>query len=645
MSNEENLRIAEKETETNLTQEQKDSGDYKKGTVEINGFEIVIENPTGSIRSGVDKEGKSWSCEMVFPYGYINNTIGSDGDELDIFVGNYLDEDFDVYLVHQQDPKTQKFDEHKIMFGFKNIDDAISAYFGSYSEGWDGMQSIKRMSLKDFKSWVNIRNTIKNSSNKAKSKALKNVFDFAEMRTKTIKLEGEVIEKETLVDLQKQAGNLDDFDTLILEIASNGGSVCEGLYIMMWLNSLSADGKKVVTIVTANAYSIASLIMLAANLRVISSSADIMVHNPMLPEISFANAEELEAHAKGLRDLEAQMYELYEVFTGLETDVIKGLMDAETYLDADMAIKYNFADEKAELEKRPKAVGVNKQKITKMSKTKNALNKIIGMVQGSPIVNQLYYDDKGGDVEIFQKDPSTYAIGDRTSLESGVIKLSDGAVVTIVDFVITDIDRSGVTPANEAAPATTAPNVAPAPTEETPEAKAKAQAEKDAAEAKIKAEATPPVVDPAKEDPAAKAKAIEEEEMAQAKERIAKRVAELPKEDPAVVSPSPAEPPVSDPAKAIEDDSLYVTKEEFQALSIVVDKLKEELAGLKGTTETQAKAIDEAKESEELMVKAIDAIASSTVSGFKPDARAKVPTAPTGSIFDQMKKKVAAIKQ
>ncbi len=633
MSNEEKLKLAEKETEINISQEQKETGDYKKGVVEIKGVEIVIENPTGSIRSGVDKNGQTWSCEMSLPYGYISNTLGSDGDELDVFIGNNLDNEFDVYLVHQQDPETKMFDEHKVMFGFSNIDDAISAYFSSYEKGWDGIQSIKRMSLQDFKTWVNIRKDIKNSTTPLDYKAIKKGSYLSENRTKIIQLEGEVIEKETLKSLQEQAGNYKEYDTLIVEIASNGGSVYEGLLIMMWLNYLSSENIKVVTLVTANAYSIASLIMLAANLRLISSSADIMVHNPMVPEITFANAEELEAHARGLRELESQMYEIYEIFTGLDAKTMKELMDNETYLDAKKAIEYGFADEIVEIEKREKAVGVNKQKFTKMSDVKNALHKIIGKVNGSKFINQMYYDDKGGDIEIYQTDPSKYEVGDKTNVENGTVKLSDGAVLTIEEYVITDIDRSGIAPANEGGG--TAPNINPAPKEElTPEEIAKAKAKEDE-EAAVKAKAEEEIPSPTEEEIEvelkAKAKAIEEEKMSLAKEKIAKRVAELA---PAPAAPK-TEPEVA--PKAVEGE--FVSKEDFDKLVLIVADLQKQVDTLKGTSETQAKSIQEGDEFQELAIKAIDAIASGSVSNFSPSAKGKVKEAPKGSIFQQLKNK------
>ena len=76
-------------------------------------------------------------------------------------------------------------------------------------------------------------------------------------RVNIINLKGEVIADETLLDLQKQAQGIQAGETLVLDIASPGGSVSEGLLIMDWLNELSSSGVLIVTLVSANAYSIA----------------------------------------------------------------------------------------------------------------------------------------------------------------------------------------------------------------------------------------------------------------------------------------------------------------------------------------------------------------------------------------------------
>lgn len=56
---------------------------------------------------------------------------------------------------------------------------------------------------------------------------------------KIISLRGEVIEGKTLEDLKSQIDENEVFDELILLIATRGGSVKEGLNIMIWLNELS----------------------------------------------------------------------------------------------------------------------------------------------------------------------------------------------------------------------------------------------------------------------------------------------------------------------------------------------------------------------------------------------------------------------
>lgn len=146
------IEEAEKETETDLTQEQKESGDYKKGHVKIQDFDIAIENPKGSVRSGVDKDGKEWSQEMHNTYGYFEGTKGKDSDDVDCFIGpNPLSED--IFVIDQLD-KDGNFDEHKVMFGFDSSEEAREAYLSNYEEGWTGLGDITKVNVEDFRKWV-----------------------------------------------------------------------------------------------------------------------------------------------------------------------------------------------------------------------------------------------------------------------------------------------------------------------------------------------------------------------------------------------------------------------------------------------------------------------------------------------------------
>lgn len=145
---------AEQMTETNPTDGQKESGNYRKGHVKVDGFDISIEQPKGSVRSGVDADGKEWSQEMHNTYGYIRGTEGVDGDHIDVFLSDHLDGwNGNVYVVDQVN-KDRSFDEHKVMYGFNSEQEARDAYLSNYEEGWTGLGNITGVSREEFKKWV-----------------------------------------------------------------------------------------------------------------------------------------------------------------------------------------------------------------------------------------------------------------------------------------------------------------------------------------------------------------------------------------------------------------------------------------------------------------------------------------------------------
>lgn len=108
------LQDAINETDTEPTEAQKKSGNYKKGHVKFGGYDYTIENPKGSYRSGVDENGKEWKQKMNDTYGYIRGKFGKDGDHLDMFINDKADLDSwngDVFVVDQVN-QDGTFDEH-----------------------------------------------------------------------------------------------------------------------------------------------------------------------------------------------------------------------------------------------------------------------------------------------------------------------------------------------------------------------------------------------------------------------------------------------------------------------------------------------------------------------------------------------------
>ena len=143
---------ARKEVSANPTEAQKEAGNYKKGHIMLDGYDITIENPKGSTRSGVDANGQSWSVTMNNDYGYIRGTEGVDGDHIDVFLSD--DPTTGKVYVIDQVKEDGSFDEHKVMYGFKSALAAKRAYLANYSTGWKGLGSISEVSKEEFKKWV-----------------------------------------------------------------------------------------------------------------------------------------------------------------------------------------------------------------------------------------------------------------------------------------------------------------------------------------------------------------------------------------------------------------------------------------------------------------------------------------------------------
>ncbi|WP_410488694.1 LPD38 domain-containing protein [Aeromonas caviae] len=154
------IEAARSEVAPEPTEAQKEAGNYKKGHLTLQGLDIALENPKGSTRSGIDPDGKEWQSTMAHDYGYIKRTLGADGDHVDVFIGDKPDSET-VYVVDQVDPKTGKFDEHKVMMGFADEQAAREGYLGNYEAGWKGLGAIKAMPVEDFKRWVKEGDTTK----------------------------------------------------------------------------------------------------------------------------------------------------------------------------------------------------------------------------------------------------------------------------------------------------------------------------------------------------------------------------------------------------------------------------------------------------------------------------------------------------
>ena len=151
------IEAASTKVNTEPTEAQKEAGNYKKGNVQVGTFDITIEQPKGSVRKGTDADGKHWESKMNNTYGYIRGAVGVDGDHIDVFLSNDIDgwNGRKVFVVDQYNPDGS-FDEHKVMLGFNDADEAKSDYLANYENGWeDGRRiDVSAVNLEDFEKWI-----------------------------------------------------------------------------------------------------------------------------------------------------------------------------------------------------------------------------------------------------------------------------------------------------------------------------------------------------------------------------------------------------------------------------------------------------------------------------------------------------------
>lgn len=134
---------------------------------------------------------------------------------------------------------------------------------------------------------------------------------------------------------------LGDLDVINLFINSPGGSVSDGTAIHNFLKRHKAT---VNVEVMGEASSIASVIAMAGDIINMPGNAIMMIHDPMSPMMGYFNSEELRNLAERLDVVRDAILASYVDRTGKNSEEIKALMSAETYMTGAQAVEMGFAD-------------------------------------------------------------------------------------------------------------------------------------------------------------------------------------------------------------------------------------------------------------------------------------------------------------
>ncbi|MBR5879013.1 MAG: Clp protease ClpP [Akkermansia sp.] len=160
----------------------------------------------------------------------------------------------------------------------------------------------------------------------------------------------------TAHDLSKQLTELAGVSSIDVRINSYGGEVATGLAIY---NALKNHKAKVRTICDGFACSIASVIFMAGEERVMNEASLLMIHNAW--SWAMGNANELRKQADDLEKITQASVNAYMAHSTLSEDEVKALLDAETWLLPSEALEYGFATSIMEEESKQPSQSVKKQ--------------------------------------------------------------------------------------------------------------------------------------------------------------------------------------------------------------------------------------------------------------------------------------------
>lgn len=149
-------------------------------------------------------------------------------------------------------------------------------------------------------------------------------------------------ESETSTKFFKKAlEEVSETDTIELHINSYGGSVKEGIAIYNMLKQKKC--KEIIAYVDGFAYSIASVILQAADRRIMGLGTSLLIHNMWLSIAG--NAEDLRKAADDLDVLMESNRQIYLERATISEEELIEMMNNETYLTPDKAVEMGFADE------------------------------------------------------------------------------------------------------------------------------------------------------------------------------------------------------------------------------------------------------------------------------------------------------------
>lgn len=245
-----------------------------------------------------------------------------------------------------------------------------------------------------------------------------------------------------LIDIVQQVKKQPDAQSFKVHINSEGGDADLGFDIYNYLRSL---GKPINMVGSGLVASIATVIFMAGDTRVLKEGTDFMIHLPW--GITQGTAEELESYSKFVKECENRLVKFYTENLGITKEAIEPLLKNETWLDVAQAESLGITTG-AYLQVAAKAYfnsNTNKQMSNLTEEDKSFIQKLFDRIlPNDKVVNKEVQDANGATIVFADlEDDATPVVGDKATIDGkdaeGEYLMPSGETMVFVGGELTEI--------------------------------------------------------------------------------------------------------------------------------------------------------------------------------------------------------------
>lgn len=251
-----------------------------------------------------------------------------------------------------------------------------------------------------------------------------------------------------LIDVITQVKKQPTATSYNVHINSEGGVVDTGFDIYNYLKNL---GLPIKTIGSGLVASIATVIFMAGNERILRNGTQFMVHLPM-GGITNGTADEIEDYARETRQVEDRIVKFYSDLTNVDKETIKALLRNETWLDTSKALELGFTTNQ-DLPMVAKAYFKNTNTNTNMTKEDKSwieqkFDALLNMIK-SPVKNIVVQDANGRSVDFPDiEEGQDIVVGSKATIDGtpaeGDVVMPDGRTFVFAGGELVEIREAEV---------------------------------------------------------------------------------------------------------------------------------------------------------------------------------------------------------